>query len=440
MTTQTHKDSATLRRAATRVGALGRWRRAAARSLAAAAAIAACSVVGTPPARADATLAAALYALMDRLTTAIDKAGTSADHVTLRAGSEAHAAVQSVQVAFARSLNTSISSITPQMREQVASLEAAAAALERRTAADSAEALRLSQQVVASLPLSTRMPQLTSWTPGAVGAGDVVLHLNGHFPQAANEGFQPVAVINGEQLGADGISSQRLTFRIPHAATGSGASKIVRIRVPYEDSVLGGTAQVKVATFLVPLAAFPRGPGQIQIRTSTPTPVREVTHIVTKQDNQQSDSDDKVEIHCGPSHSDRILHDSVKFVIDRQEGSSFTHRLERYDSPSVCEWIRTEHHRFGTSDKLWFHFEYDVESFPVRDVPAAHAIDLKWGDSAALRLAGNATFVVVLDSFDGTHSEFSGASDENRLIRISLGGDGVNVAARELADVRSPLK
>jgi hypothetical protein len=85
----------------------------------------------------------------------------------------------------------------------------------------------------------------------------------------------------------------------------------------------------------------------------------------------------------------------------------------------------------GTSDKLWWHYEYNVDHvLPQTYSQSTQTLTLNWGSSQVFPAAAAGTFTVIFDGFDGSHQEYLSQDHDNRFIDISTEGGGLKIAAR----------
>lgn len=393
-------------------------------------------------------LGGVLNQLADRVDSSIQKAGAVGDHLELRAGSEIYAAIQNARVAYKDSLSETERTLTPAVRGTIDQLRSAVDALERQTAADAQQALQTAQQVSNTLPVSNRQPQITRWQPQVEVAdvdGNYRVTLLGNFFYAAEDGMKPYAKIATLRIDPTTVTTQQLTFLVPRRTLVGVDAKPnpltkIDVAIPYKEPRLFNLdlfAREAVANFTVAMAGLPSSPGAIKVAIFTPASINRTSRVRTNSDNQQSDRDDKVEIHCGPTETNRVVNSSVRFVVERSEGSSWTHRPERYDNPSVCEWIRTEHHGRGTSDKVWFHFEYDVAYSETTTTTEERTLNLKWGDSEVITFpAPSSTYRVYFDGPDGQHFETAAPNHSNRYIDVDTSVNGLRISVREMMNIR----
>lgn len=397
--------------------------------------------------------------LADRIDSSIQRAGAVADGVLIRAGSEANAAINNMRVAYADALNQTVDRLDQLGRTQLARIAAVADALERRTSEDMRFLAQMVTQGALILPFSNRFPQVTRWspefevTPLSAGAAPQPqfgpmfdLRIDGVFPQSAGPGLAPTLEVKGNRLSASTNSTQSLVFNVPRtlltaAANQRVAYSKVTLVVPFTErrgpvGLFG--ARRREARFNFGIVGLPASPGRVLVRLTKNVTVTDRIAVSTPQDNQQSDRDDKVEVHCGPNEAPNRIIDpnTVRFVVDRSEGRTWTHRLERRNNPSVCEWIRTEHHGLGTSDKVWFHFEYKVSVDRQESrTTEVRLDDLVWGDSRLVPLDGASSYVVIFEGFDGSHHEYASQTQGDRFIVVAPDGVGVRISARPVTEI-----
>lgn len=394
-----------------------------------------------------------LNSLADRIDVSVEKAGTRADETFIRAGSEANAAINNIRAAYPELLDQTIDKLDVAGTTMLTRVQAAAAALEGQTANDAMTLSRMVAQDLLLLPLSNKRPQVTLISPtfevaakdaALAGLGDSILvQIHGIFPGAGEPGLKPTLSVGAKRVPALG-GTQDLTFVIPRSVLSVASGHTVayarmKLDAPYTQrcGFLYLSHCDHTAAFTFGLIGLPASPGKLEVQTSRPATVTDLVHVTTMQYNVQSDRDDHDLVVCGPNEDAprSIVPGSVKMQVDRKEGSTSTDRPVRTNNPSVCWHWRTEHHGVGTSDKVWFHFEYDV-TVPRQTVATATIplSTMKWGDSRVVDLNG-ATYKLVFDAFDGTHNEYSTQTQSDRYITMAPDGAGLRVAARPVTGI-----
>jgi hypothetical protein len=389
----------------------------------------------------DAVLLAFLNTLEDKVRSLMDHAGAVANTIVIRAGSEVDAEINNFKNAYEDMLNKTIKELNKTMTAQLAQVNSDVTALENKTAQDAERLAVLATQGANILPLANKIPQLTFIDPSyevapAAGTTDTfTIFLRGNFVQAASPGFEPHVTVNGNSISPSMLTTQKLAFVIPRSIlspSGHATSFVeIPIVVPYKTGFLG---KKKDATFKAYIVGLPPSPGKLTLFNTVETSTPNRSQVRTTQDNMQSDRDDHEEVRCGPNESRTINPNSVRVVFERTEGDSWSYHPVRVNNPSVCFWFRTEHHGVGTSDKLWWHYEYEVTFTDTGTRTDQQDVPLKWGDSRSFPFPAG-QFKLVFDGFDGTHQEFLQANHNNRYIDVSNEGGGLVIAARPVVGI-----
>jgi hypothetical protein len=342
-----------------------------------------------PEALMGATVGVALNSAGNHVNQVVDHAGATANGVVIRAGSDVDGEINNFRAAYADMLGKTVSSLDALATKQLSQIFSDASALENKTASDAKRILELAQQTSNTIPFSKTKPQITRveptfdvYSPDLLT--DVQLEIQGNFYDIGEGEMAPYVQLNGKHILPIHLTTQHLIFMIPRKTLAVAPGKTtsyaeIPITVPYKEGLIFKSR--KETTFLVHMVGIPNNPGRITLKIQTPITTVSSIHVRTPQDNLQSDRDDHEEQHCGPNETDPINPNSVKIVFEHTEGGTWTDHPTRLNNPSVCYWFRTEHHGAGTSDKLWWHFEYDVSHTSASTQVSQQDVKLKWGDS-----------------------------------------------------------
>jgi len=392
-----------------------------------------------PAALAGVTVDVALNKVADRVDSSAEKAASDADGVIIRGASDVNAEINNFREAYKDMLQKTVSSLDSEATMQLSQIFSDADALENKTAADATRILQLAQQVANVLPFAKDRPQVRSVEPAyavfsATRKDDISLTVEGNFVYVADKDCLPYIEIGSKHLGPVHAETDHMLFLIPRSLlvpTGTITSLVkLPLVIPYKEGTI--FKKRKESTFPLLLIGLPESPGKITVQIKTPDAVQwvRVDHVKTPQDNMQSDRDDHTDTRCGPNESDTIEANSAHVVFDHTEGSTWTYHPVRLNNPSVCFWFRTEHHGIGTSDKIWWHFEYNVDHVLPRGFSESNQVlQLNWGSSQVFSATAG-TFKIIFDGFDGSHQEFLAQDHGNRFIDISTDGGGLKIAAR----------
>jgi hypothetical protein len=384
------------------------------------------------------TVDAALNKAADRVDSSVEKAGSVADGVAIRAGSEVNAEINNFREAYKDMLQKTVSSLDAEATKQLSQIFSNADALERKTAADAKTVLALAQQTANILPVAGRHPQVSLVEPtydvfSPTRKDDITLTVDGNFYYVAEKEMTPYIDLGPNHIEPAHATTQHMLFMVPRtvlAPSGKPTSYVkLQLVVPYQDGLIVKSRHE--SRFPILLVGIPESAGKLSLEIRTPVQSSRVDHIRTPTDNQQSDRDDHTDTHCGQNESDPIDPNSVKLVVEHSEGSTWTQHPVRVNNPSVCYWFRTEHHGIGTSDKVWFHFEYNVTRTINTTSVSTQTMDVDWGSSHVFPVsAGN--FTIRFDAFDGSHQEYIAENHDNRFIDISTEGGGLRISGRPI--------
>jgi len=405
--------------------------------------IVACVQLGTaqvlPAAITGATVDVALNKAADRVDSSVEKAASSADGVVIRAGSDVDAEISNFRTAYSDMLQKTVGSLDAEATKQLAQIFSDTDALENKTAADATRILQLAQQVTNTIPFAKDKPQVTSVEPtyevfSSTRQDNISLTVDGNFVNVGDAGFMPYLDLGKQHLEPIHAETSHMLFMISRSllVPNGKITSMVRLPlvIPYKEGLIFKSR--KESRFPLLLIGLPESPGKITVQIKTPNVQSvQVNHVRTPQDNMQSDRDDHTDTRCGPNETDTIEPNSAHVVFEHTEGSTWTNHPVRLNNPSVCFWFRTEHHGMGTSDKLWWHYEYNVDHvLPQTYSQSTQTLTLNWGSSQVFPAAAAGTFTVIFDGFDGSHQEYLSQDHDNRFIDISTEGGGLKIAAR----------
>jgi hypothetical protein len=391
------------------------------------------------------TLGFLLNQLLDQVNTVIGRAQAAGEALEIRAGSEVYLAVANARSAYADSLNLTMDRLDRSVTMKVQEIRTLVTNLESHTAADVQRIEQDAQQIVNSLPFASGQPQVTRFSPNFVVAGADQVHVRvlGNFTQAMRPNLQPYIELEGQRALATGVSTQALDFVIPRSAFGpSDGARLeyaaLRLHVPYETGVICKSRQD--GQFSLMTAILPSSPGRITFHGRTVTQGTESRAVVSPTFMQHSSNDDLTQQHCGPAALDgwTIQPATVRFVVEWSQGDEndqWSRRSISTSNPHVCYEVRTVYHRFGTSGKVNFHYEYTVTRPTQSEETRDEGVTLRWGDSRTFPYAPG-FWRVEFDAFDGSHNEFVGASEDNRYLHLGVVGSNVTLSVPAAEQIR----
>lgn len=406
-----------------------------------------------------ATLAFTLNHLMDQVQQAIEAARNAGLTIELEAGREAAIAIQNAQNAYASDLNLTMDRVDNTTRRTVDQLNTLVTDVSRNAFSNLNDVAGRVQQIVNSLPFRDHQPQLTRVSPRfvvpAINTYPAVIHLNGNFEAASEPGYAPKLQIGDKAYDTSYSSTQELQFAVPVSELFSGAldSKFnfttVTATVPWKACsvkfIWCWSTKKEMNTYKLFLGALPASPGKLTLQWQSTHSQRNTKQIHTNEIYQTSASDGANHDHkdvpyqLRPEPGWHILQGSSR--LDESPGSTEGDRSETFisDAGDVVEYhVTTIHHGIGTAGRVHF----TIYATEYQDVSVADPINttdysLKWGDSKAINQNGG-TWTMLFDAFDGSHSEFTGADQNNRFVQIRNSGGSYTVGTADPATLLWP--
>lgn len=392
-----------------------------------------------------ATLGFALNGFADRIETVVRTAGEHGRGIIVQAGTEAYIAIQAAKIAYEDSLNKSVDKLDATTTKKLQEIQTMVNDLESNVDDKIATVTSQAQQIANTLPFANTTPQLTSFRPkfqaNSVNPGQIELEMRGNFLFAHRDDFKPSLRVADKTYEPAENTTQSLKFLITPASTEVPDNKItltkMRLTMPYEEKRFLIFKSRKEGTYDLLLGTLPSSPGRITLSKKNVTETTETQHVVTQTWQQHSSNDDhKDVIYEGSGHPGwTVVDSSVKFVVEWSQGDENDQWSKTFvrANPSVVFRVTTIHHGIGTSGKVNFHFEYDIQRPKPVESWTTEPVDLTWGQSRTFPAEPN-KWKVTFDSFDGEHQEYV-SPVLHRFLQVRVEGSNVvlNVpAAREV--------
>ncbi|WP_437641796.1 hypothetical protein [Sorangium sp. So ce854] len=368
--------------------------------------------------------------------------------ILIQAGGEVFIAVQNAEVAYERMLTKTFDELDASVQGAMHGIAALIDRLEQQIAADASSIMSDAQTIITALPFASKMPIVASFGPRyvALSSADypLTVDVKGNFLQAADPDFRPHIIVAERRIEPIEITTQQLKFQIPThllPARAAGAecfsSAELNLLVPYD---LGAFHRKKIANFKLFLGVLPPSPGTIVLKKRKLTPRSQVKPVSSYSWRQHSSDDDLSEHYCAdpPPAEWSVVPGSATFIIEWSQGrlnEDWFYNWER-DRPSVCFKVTTIHRVLGTSGKVNFHFDYQIERTWDEVSWDEERVSLGWGDSRSYDLKPG-EWKVVFDSFDGRHYEIAGSESTNSLV-VRAAPLSVQIAAPPAAQVNWP--
>lgn len=400
-----------------------------------------------PSVPGSATLGVALNSVADRIETAITTAGNAARGLVIQAGTEAYIATQNAKAAYADSLDKSMDKLDSAATHTLQQLETIANDLESNSDDKIATISSRAQQVTNTLPFANTTPQITSFSPRfyawTVTPSQAEIAISGNFMFAHQDNFKPSLDIGGKRYDTAENTTQSLKFLATPVFATAPMNRIIPIKmtvsIPYEEKSLLVFTKRKVGTFDILCGVLPTKPGAITLSKKNINQSTERQHVKTQTWQQHSSNDDdKGHQYEGPvvPAGWHVVDSTIQFVDEWHEGDlndQWSYSLVRAN-PTVVYSVTTIHHRIGTSGKVNFYFEYDIEHPVSNEEWKPESVDLAWGQSRAFPSEPGG-WKVAFDSFDGRHQEYA-APAQDRFLQVRVEGQNVILAVPAARDVK----
>eukprot|EP00898_Chlorokybus_atmophyticus_P005755 jgi/Chlat1/6180/Chrsp42S05741 len=288
----------------------------------------------------------------------IDQAQGAGKEVVREAAQAALHVLQETTSQLNQLVDKSVDKLDITAQNVIGNMSVALDALRHQSDADLQKNLAALQAAANSLPLANTQPQLTSYTPRYVEAGSAIVRVvaRGNFVHASMNGYAPL------------------------------------------------------------LEGFSSGP-LLPVTFHTRIPRHERRHEATHEMKQHSSRDDlRHNYHNhGVPEGWRIVRDSVRLGIIWKQGEQGTGpsnerdwwcRLVNVTDNFIDYEVRTVHKVFGTSGKVNFRIEYDIERHSVEEQVLPTHLPLQWGGQAVEVIPDHTSFWVLdLHAPDGTHHQ-----------------------------------
>ncbi|MCK5125448.1 MAG: hypothetical protein KAR42_04270 [candidate division Zixibacteria bacterium] len=391
------------------------------------------------------TFGGALSIAMDKLETAIQVAGEAGRGAAFQFGTEAYTTIQLTKIAYKDMLDKSIKDLDDETTQKLQEIQTMVNEFESNISYDLDKLTMQAQQIASTLPFSDKTPQLTSYSPKFISPKSldemIEIKMSGVFFYAHNDLYSPSLTIGPEKYELLVNTTQNLSFILDSvniANTSYSISLIkMKLSIPYTDG-WWIFKKTKIAEYNLIVGILPPNPGQITLQRRIKKKKIEEQNFHTQKWSQHSSNDDHKNVHySGPLHPDwRIVPSSVGFAIDWSQGDEndqWSKRLVR-TNPTVVYAVTTIHHGIGTSGKVDFHFEYNIEKDTFVTEWISEDISLNWGDSKVFEVEPN-DWKIVYHPFNGGVQEIVSPA-KHPLIKIGIKGNFLSVEIPYAFDVK----
>jgi uncharacterized protein YxeA len=393
-----------------------------------------CHQVKAQPATLGA-FAIAINQAADRATQLIQQAQQTGLVLEVNAGSQALVVINQAKAAYASALASTSQTLSAQQQQLISSLNGTLDNIQNHILNNLTANL---QQIVNTIPLSRKFPQLTSFdgtilSPSLNTGNSVLVTLNGNFLDIGNKNFDAYLKIGANSYKNSTKTTQQITFQIPSSVFTFVTTKVgyqsFSVEIPYKKGLLGSK---KIALYNLNFILLPNNPGTYQLFITKAT---DVTHSENAScpnliwDSSEND----IDATSGCNMSDNWVCDrnSVSYALTREQGRK-DHDWFDYgnaSTPTFVGWhFKTQHKGLGTSGKLTVTLNYRRYKTVTEPVTTPQAvISLSWGSSKVETIDPSATWKLTYTEFDGRSFDFASSEQSNPYLKISTAGNQIQI-------------
>lgn len=384
------------------------------------------------------TLGVALNRAIDEVRTAVDYAANSFKGAAFDAGSTILFTLDDFRSAYEPELDTSVDRLDRTTSKKLQEMQTIVDTYTDRFDATVKGLASSAQQLVNTLPLAGKVPQVRAFTPRFVApttSARIEVSVLGNFPQAAVPDYLPTLAAGTTTLQPAGNTTGSLTFSVPRERLSPGSATAIsptslQLSVPYKTT--NPVSRRRTATFQLLLGSLPASPGSLTLVRTVQIPTTEITHVVGPSYTLDSGNDKRDHVdnlyYARPDPGRRVIPDTSAFVVTwhrGQENRSWCWRWDRRTPEGVSAYVTTWWKALYAHGGVQFHFEFDqaLTRYVPQDVSTPLA--LGWGDQRAVTVvAGH--WKLLYHSFDGRYLEISGPVNTQFLV-VGVVGDTVTV-------------
>jgi hypothetical protein len=406
---------------------------------------------------AEATVGSLLEPLRAKVNAILVEAGTQGQALLVTAAGQVDLAVSNAESAFADELNTAIDKVDDATRRSVEQLQALVGSLSDTSAQVLKSTIDGSQQLLNSLPLTNKNPQVRDYTPKVVStrSADVQIRVMGNFYYAMESGKAVQLKAGSATYAPTESTTTQVGFTVPAGVltAASGPDKVARVSVeltaPYEKGVVFKTLQP--GTFRLLLTTLPTKPVTSLLLANDKT----VTGLEQRALTQPPGADaggpgwrvNSVAT-CNPesdSHtfsatsgwrivpSTVSIHYIARGYAPRAEATVVSASVTAFTVAGHtipnCDW--TKNISWDSGDMTYYVTYVEQRSTTttsneVINLMAAPYGGLSWGDQVVVPVSRGG-WTVTATLWDGTKLSTAGTDQRNPYLKVTDQGDNVKV-------------
>ena len=372
----------------------------------------------------------------DTIQQALQNAKDAGVELELEAGREIALAIENAKNAYKDSLDYTIDKVSVAAKNAFDRLSSMVDKFQKTTGNELKDLEIQAQQLLNTLPFSSKQPQLSNVTPRYIVVDDVardsLVTFKGNFPYSAKAGFEPSLDFSGNKCLLVDSNTQSLTFQIPPSAFKDAPKnqysyKTGNLQVPWDDGwVMSHKTEFD---YKVGLGALPQTAGT----GSAEYVAHDIQHNAKAVSSQAFNLDGN---NWYPEHwhtVDTPIVPEQGWTIDLSKPPSLVvvpiHGKHKQEIVSVApnqivvrvELYCKEGHDIGI---MQFRVDYNVyQDVPIEKKRVENFV-MNWKDSLLLVPQKNETISkVIFNDYKGTHQEY-GAPTLDGILQIEAEGNG----------------
>jgi hypothetical protein len=400
------------------------------------------------------TLGVVLDQELDHVGEIASSATAQANGLVISASTAVQLAIGQMRTAYSESLDEAIDSLDALTSKKLEEIQSMVAVLESQVAGDLRELTSRAQTLASTLPFANNEPKVGSYQPHFAvsdpSGGAVDVQLVGLFAFAKDEGYLPTLRVAGEVINPAVATDQTLRFAVPRAALGDGGTGMagvsLTLSVPYRAKQFLVFHAKKEAIYSLSLTVVRAQAADMQlVRYATLPQVRTVHKRVdypdeiNSLDNRPHDVPYAVSPDTDPSTGRlyTVVPGSTRCIKTWSDGRSDVQGvwLQGEAPPTCVAWTRDGGY-FYADGRIRFAVEFDqwLALDPTYEPRPAEVITVRWGEVKQVPVTPG-SWELSYVSIDGKSSVIRSAPFSDRFVTITLTGDALSIAAKDLEGV-----
>lgn len=390
------------------------------------------------------TFGALLNQLSDKVEGIVRQAEQSGKGVLIEGGSQVYSAIGTTKQAYNESLNLTFEQLDRATQGVYNQLKTLTSNLEDNSFQEFDKLSEQAQLIANTLPFSKSVPQVRSFSPSHLAKGftSIPIEIFGNFVDANGDSYEPYLSNGKDTIYPIQILTTKIKFLVPPNFIIKSNDSIknyqsLSLHLPYKKGWWIFSC-MQNSIFKILITVLPNSIGIFKITQTIPKEVEEIKNARTPETwcQHSSNDDDKGHKYSSPNYTlsenggYTIIPETVKFITEWSQGDEndqWSKSLES-TSPQVTYSVTTIHHRFGTSGKVNFHFEYQLKKkYNIQELKE-QIFTLKWGESRVFDMPAGSWKIFFTD-FDNVTNEYN-TSEKSNYLNIEANSTQVKIQVK----------